>query len=105
MDKKEYVVVIYRDNYADEMKVQGFQLFSKYEWEQIERAFNKQHNVIRFYVGTNAEIEYKNPKALLSKCKVSYISETLFDSIKVIYGKNFGICPNFYDFVEVEDEE
>lgn len=78
--KKQYVLVKFSDNWADEMDVDGFRVFVLEDWELIKtrmaKVFEKGRGSCSFGIGTNEEIEYSSYADWLSSFSVSSISES-----------------------------
>lgn len=92
-------LVIYHTNWADEMDLEGFQIFSAEEWEKFQsdvRALDEQSFRFEVGFGTNESNEYKSSKEFLDEFTVTEISKE--DAAKVVklfelgpYG--FGMWP------------
>lgn len=91
-----YVLVSWEDNWADEMDVSGFKVFSKSEWNVLKTNINNIQSPMTFSIGTNEEIDYKNGSDLLKKFKVKdvsvieYATLTKFFNVRGVirYGEN-----------------
>jgi hypothetical protein len=96
-------LVKYDSNWADEMDIDGFQLFTDKQWEKYQKDFQKRFKKDKsytYYVGTNEDIEYGDFDEFMSDFKVSEITdeeaavlEKLFDNLKD-YG--YGFFPELY---------
>lgn len=77
IENKEYVLVKYCSDWADEMTVEGFAAFEKQFWldyvEKVKKAHGKKD--VHFYFGTNQDIRC-SVKDFFKDMKVKNISET-----------------------------
>lgn len=105
-------LVEYSDNWADEIDVKGFRIVGQ-EWkDEFDQLIEKlcrtnffDHNSIRFYVGSNEEIEYESLKDVVAAFSFTEISNEFalqiiqtfkkIDSSKT-YGKFFEILEAVY---------
>lgn len=91
-------LVKYDSNWADEMDIDGFRLFTDEQWEEYQKDFKKLFKEDRgytYYVGTNEDIEYNSFDEFMSDLKVSEITDEeatvlkkLFDNLTT-YGYGF----------------
>ena len=96
-------LVKYDSNWADEMDIDGFRLFTDKQWEKYQKDFQKHFKKDKrytYYVGTNEDIEYGDFDGFMSDFKVSEITDEeaavlskLFDNLKD-YG--YGFFPELY---------
>jgi len=97
------LLVKYDSNWADEMDIEGFKVFTDEQWEDHQKAFQKrfkEDKVYTYYVGTNEEIEYSSFKEFMRDFKVSEITdeeaavlEKLFDNLST---RGYGFFPELY---------
>ena len=83
-DNKEFFLVKYNDDWADEMTVDGWAVFSKDELEAWKKTIPKKN--ITVGLGTNEWIDYDSPKEVLEACEIEPLS---IDEAKTLY-KLFG---------------
>jgi hypothetical protein len=91
-------LVKYDSNWADEMAIDGFRVFTDKQWEKYQEDFKKhfkKDNSYTYYVGSNGDIEYGDFDEFMSDFKVSEITdeeaavlEKLFDNLST-YGYGF----------------
>jgi len=87
------LLVRYRDNWADEMNVEGFEFFNKDEWPDIVAGIaDKPFEVM---VGSNQFIEYKNRADYLTHLKVTEISEEEYQTLVRLLGDGYGYLIRF----------
>ena len=72
---KEYVLVKFEDNWADEMNISGWRTYLKEDWDKYVESVPSDSFPCTKYVGTNEEIEYENRKEYFNKFKVVPITE------------------------------
>jgi hypothetical protein len=71
-------LVKYDSNWADEMDIDGFRVFTDKQWEKYQKDFKKLFKEDRgytYYVGTNEDIEYNSFDEFMSDLKVSEITD------------------------------
>lgn len=89
-----FYYVNYKDNWADEMFVDGFSIMDEKEYEHYTATVNAIVADIErglpfiYQIGTNEEIEYNNADELLSAFEVSEFEEYP-EGIEMIFGKKF----------------
>ena len=89
-----FYYVNYKDNWADEMFVEGFSIMDEKEYEHYTATVNAIIADIEsglpfvYQVGSNEEIEYNNANDFLSAFEVSEFEEYP-EGIEMIFGKKF----------------
>lgn len=89
-----FYYVNYKDNWADEMFVEGFSIMDEKEYEHYTATVNAIITDIEcglpfiYQVGSNEEIEYNNVNDFLSAFEVSEFEEYP-EGIEMIFGKKF----------------
>lgn len=89
-----FYYVNYKDNWADEMFVDGFSIMDEKEYEHYTATVNAIVVDIEcglpfvYQIGTNEEIEYNNANDFLSAFEVSEFEEYP-EGIEMIFGKKF----------------
>ena len=84
---KEFLLVKYRDNYADEFDVNGFRIFTFEEWENWK--LNLKEEQLHAGFGTNEACEYESKDDLLRCMKVIPISAEVTKSLFEVFGKPY----------------
>lgn len=89
-----FYYVNYKDNWADEMFVDGFSIMDEKEYEHYTATVNAIIADIEcglpfiYQIGTNEEIEYNNVDEFLSAFEVSEFEE-YSEGIEMVFGKKF----------------
>lgn len=89
-----FYYVNYKDNWADEMFVDGFSIMDEKEYEHYTATVNAIIADIEcglpfiYQIGTNEEIEYNNVDEFLSAFEVSEFEEYP-EGIEMVFGKKF----------------
>ena len=89
-----FYYVNYKDNWADEMFVDGFSIMDEKEYEHYTATVNAIVADIEcglpfiYQIGTNEEIEYNNVNDFLSAFEVSEFEEYP-EGIEMVFGKKF----------------
>lgn len=89
-----FYYVNYKDNWADEMFVDGFSIMDEKEYEHYTATVNAIVADIEcglpfiYQIGTNEEIEYDNANDFLSAFEVSEFEEYP-EGIEMVFGKKF----------------
>ena len=84
-ENKEFYLIKYSDNWADEMGISGFAV---YDQEELDFWKSKIPEKWAFSVGTNEEIEYHSGKQFLNSCEIKNISINEAKSLYKFFGKN-----------------
>jgi hypothetical protein len=72
---KSYVLVQYRDNYADEHDVYGFAVVPKATWLKVSKRFQEKAQLFWDWgFGTNQYITYSDWQSLRSTLTIKYIA-------------------------------
>ena len=93
------VLLVYKDNYADEFDVHGFAFLKLDDWEYIKREAAETKFPKEIYFGSNEYMEYDDAKEFINAFKVSVITPEAIDELKRFFYMNrpgetlFGICP------------
>lgn len=89
-----FYYVNYKDNWADEMFIDGFSIMDEKEYEHYTATVNAIVADIEcglpfiYQIGTNEEIEYNNVNDFLSAFEVSEFEEYP-EGIEIVFGKKF----------------
>jgi hypothetical protein len=87
-----HVVVVFGDNWADEMDISGVRIFTSEEWQEIQdRIPDKPFNI---YIGSNQDIEYESKQDYLSNFEATPITAEQAAWLQSILGTRFGHFPN-----------
>ena len=106
-------LVIYRDNWADEMNIQGFQLCDSEQWNQKMESLKAQpeswwaekiyYASDKFYlsplheiqIGTNETVSYESYDALKQVFEVHWVLGDEYFIIHDFFGEKFGTTPDY----------
>lgn len=104
--KDSYYKVNYSSNYADEFDVNGFQVFSGKEVNDLVLGIKKIFKQGQFThnIGTNECIEYSTMKELVATLSVKKITETQYKVLEDLNLLGSGMFPDIDDF-SYEDED
>lgn len=97
----EYLLIKYRDNWADEIDVEGFVVVKKSDWEALlnkMQAFFSARISWEFGIGTNEEIYYSTFKEWEKTLKYTELSEVEF----IIISKVFNAVGNGKSYITPE---
>ena len=103
----EQVLVKWSDNWADEMNIEGFNIFTKTEWNEFKTKLKNAKKEFTIGVGSNEDINYKDGRKLLSNLSAKEITEDESKIIKKFLGNNWGHTQfmNVLDNIEEDEEE
>jgi hypothetical protein len=101
---KFYLVKLHT-NWADEMDVDGFRVFTKDEWESYKDVVNQNYTGGEHYVGTNESVEWDSAKDYFSDLSVEEITETVYQVLLGLFGKDYGLWIDLTESLESEEEE
>lgn len=90
-------LVKYDSNWADEMDIDGFDVFTDSKWEKYLKSF-KDHfdkgDEYSYGIGTNEEIEYSSYDEFVRDFKVTEITDEEAATIEKHFGKHgYGFFP------------
>lgn len=92
-----YVLVLFEDNWADEMDLEGFKVMRKSEWEQTAAEFRESkensESVIEFYFGTNEYNEYDSVDDALACFTVTEMTDDDAEFLEKLFPGGFGPFP------------
>ena len=112
-----YYLVKYDDNWADEMDISGFALFTEEEHNEFVSMVDKVCELLRagetfeYYIGTNEFIIHDHERYFAECFKIYSISSLTYEYIRVNIcdeGSTYGFFPieAMWDFlVQYEEEE
>lgn len=90
----KYVLVLFNDNWADEMDISGFDILTESNWENIKASMSKLKFPFTIYCGTNEEIEYPDEKDLMSCFTVNSLEADQAEFLLKIFPRgSFGFTP------------
>jgi hypothetical protein len=97
-----HLLVKYEDNWADEIDLKGFKLFTDDRWQEFQDAVPDK----RFtrYVGSNQDIEYDGKKDFLSRFSVQEIEESDYQVLKKFFPHGEGEFPDL-DFDDDNEDD
>lgn len=92
------VMLVYRNNYADEFDVDGFAFLKEDDWEYIKREAAETPFPREMYFGSNEFMDYDTSKEFIDEFKVAPITQDLIEEFRRIFHMKpgeqfFGICP------------
>ncbi len=67
---KNYVLLKFSDNWADEMDVEGFLVVSKEYWLKREAELGEEQDALHLCIGTNEYLEWEDGETLLDSIEV-----------------------------------
>ena len=85
---KTKVLVVFQDNWADEMTVSSWQIVDKEEWEEAEAKFSDLYKdqEVEIGLGSNESIDYKNAEDFLTNVRVVDVLPEEIKAIKRLFG-------------------
>lgn len=87
MNKKQYILIRYDDNWADEFEVSGFYATTIDEWEKFVHEVSQASYPQEIYFGTNEFVEFETFEDFYNKLTIVHISEDEF----ITLGRLFAI--------------
>jgi hypothetical protein len=96
--KVRMVMLLYKDDYADEFDVEGFAFLKEDDWEYIKREAAATEFPIEIYFGTNEFMEYDTSEEFINMFRVTPITEESIKELEKLFWlrpkeSSFGICP------------
>lgn len=98
------VLVTWKDNWADEMDVEGFKIYDEADWKSYEAEMKAVEKKFDICIGSNEEIEFDCGQDLLNTLTVKKISDDEAKTVTKLFGTDFGFT-QFADVYIEEDEE
>lgn len=98
------VLVIWKANWADEMDIEGFKIYTEDDWKAYKGELKAMTKKFTISVGTNEEIDYDCGSELLNQLTVKKISDDETKFIKKMFGDEFGFT-QFTEAYQEEDDE
>lgn len=98
-------LIKFKDNWADEMDIEGGQIMTEKEFHDyfnaVKKAFNE-CNYINFCIGSNEFIEYESYEDFFKSIQIIKISKDEYKVLQKFNLCNYGIFPNwiFDDYYE-----
>jgi hypothetical protein len=85
---KEKVLLIYEDNWTDEMDVYAWQITDMFKWESLKDEFleNVGNNEFSFYFGANEDMQYDNAMLFIDQIREQPLTTDEAKSIKKVFG-------------------
>lgn len=93
---ESYYLITYRDNWADEMDIDGFSYMTSSEKEEYFSKFKEhfdQCGSYVFYLGTNEEIEYSDYKQFKNSFDIKKIEQDEYKTLEKFFSKSEGFFP------------
>lgn len=100
-----YVLVHFRDNWADEMDLCGSRVFTQEAWADFLEKLNRVHWNHEFYVGTNESVEYRNKEDYLRHLTPVPCSSEDYEVLNRLKLLSCGFFVNPLDSSEIEDDD
>lgn len=104
---EEFYLIKYDDNWADEMDVSGFIVCNFQEMSDWKKAMSNLKEIMQYsyfthQIGSNEEIMYTTFEEFDSCFEVCHITKREYESIKDIFGREYGLIPyeQVLDFIE-----
>ena len=93
----KYLLIQYKDNWADEMNVYGFHIMTETAWNFFLKLVNEKpdffENDFTIGVGSNEDISYENKDDLLKHFKVEEVSKEYSDQTRSLFVLPYGQFP------------
>lgn len=96
---KQYILVKWDSNWADEMDVEGFAMLEKSEADKLKKTLKNFKREFTVCIGTNEEIDYEKGSDMLDELEFKKISEEEYKTVKKLFGTSGG-----HDFVDIVSE-
>lgn len=90
-------LVIFNDNWADEMDIFGGEIWTESEKDNFETSlvdYFKDNCELTFYIGSNEEITYESKEAVMDTLTITPISEDEIQVLAKFNLKRFGMYPS-----------
>ncbi len=84
------LLIIFEDNWADEMDIYGFSIMSQEKWKYKVNETNNTTFPREVYFGTNEFNIYETPDEFLSRFKVKHLKTAEFQILIKLFGREFG---------------
>lgn len=98
------LLVIFKDNWADEIDIKGFEIVLKSWWDKYVEKFPDES--FSSYVGSNEEVEYTGKDDYFAHFQVKEISDEFAENLVKVFGSDsFGQIVWNEDFDMDEEEE
>jgi hypothetical protein len=112
MSNKNWVLIKFERNWADEFDVKGFRVVSKEDWKDWHAKL-KVRTGLRFCFGTNEgweEDDWDANETWENNFKATYITDEQYEVLKALFTDysgqiKHGIIPNFRDLLDSRDED
>lgn len=98
------VLVTWKANWADEMDIEGFKIYTEADWESYKSELKTMTKKFTIGVGTNEEIDYDHGHELLNQLTVKKLNDDDAKFIKKTFGDEFGFT-QFTEAYQEEDED
>lgn len=105
--QKQQVMVVFSEDWADEMNMDGFDVMDKEVWEKESARIRAYDGCLGVGFGTNEDTEYRNGVEALRSYKVKNISDDDVKIVKKFVRLPYGQFPfdQLVDRVNDSDEE
>lgn len=98
------ILVKFQANWADEMDLEGYRIFTEHEWEEQRAACMAHKGSIEVYFGTNEWNNYDNGEHLLGEYTIKSITDEEADMIDKLFGPYIGSFSNPKEYLEDDNE-
>lgn len=99
------LLVKFDTNWADEMDISGYKVFTEIEWTEISDKCKAHKTILEAYFGTNESNVYDNGSELLEEYTVQKISESEAAVLDKLFSGKIGNFQNPLNILEGSDEE
>lgn len=94
----EMIMLVFKEDYADEFDTQGFAFLKLDNWEYIKKEIKDTEFPMEIGFGTNEYFEFDTPQEFIDAFKVTMVDqETISEIRRLCFMKPrdilFGICP------------
>ncbi len=102
-DTKQKVLVMWKDNWADEIDCMGYTIMDNSEWQDLKKEIRKLEE-FSISVGSNESIEYENGREFLDNVTEKKISPEELPVLRKFFGLEGGHS-DIFDHVRTSIEE
>ena len=98
-------LIKFKDNWADEMDLDGFRVCSDEETNKIKDAMDKLEFPLEIYFGTNEAVDYHSKESLMNSFTITRIEHSTASLLISYLGKEYGDFPDIEAYVEDQQSE
>lgn len=98
--EKEYVLIVFDSNWADEVDIEGFKIVKKEYWENVKLGLEHGDDLFPFSysIGTNQEDEINTKEEFLRTFRAKEITEGEVSTLMSLLNKYESKNPDFFEF-------